>query len=76
MRNMFSFLRKKQNEIRYDAGLLTPVIRCSICTGEQVVGFRRKSDGSFEEVMLIRDDSDLNQFRKLYGIEGEIEKIY
>ena len=55
---------------------MTPVIRCSICTGEQVAGFRRKSDGSFEEVMLIRDDGDLRQFRELYGIKEEIEKIY
>ncbi len=75
---MFSFLRRKEKhqEAGYDAGAMTPVIRCSICTGEQVAGFRRKSDGSFEEVMLIRDDGDLRQFRELYGIKEEIEKIY
>ena len=75
---MFSFFHKKprQKETGYDAAALTPVIRCSICTGEQVAGFRRKKDGSFEEVMLIRDEEDLRQFMELYGIEGEIEKIY
>ena len=52
-----------------------PVIRCSICTGEQVAGFRR-ADGRFEEVMLLRSPADLEAFRAQYGIRGEIEKIY
>ena len=54
----------------------TPVIRCSICTGEQVAGFRRADTGRFEEVMLLRTPEDLEAFRASYGIEGEIEKIY
>lgn len=54
----------------------TPAIRCSICTGEQVAGFRRKDSGRFEEVMLIRSPEDLARFRSRYGITGEIEKIY
>lgn len=53
----------------------TPVIRCSICTGEQVAGFRRE-DGRFEEVMLLRSPADLADFKTRYGIQGEIEKIY
>ena len=69
-------MKDKGTSGRFDAALWQPVIRASICTGEQVAGFRRKKDGSFEEVMLIRDDGDLRQFRELYGIEGEIEKIY
>ena len=59
----------------YDPADKKPVIRCSICTGEQVAGFRRR-DGSFEEVMLLRDAGDLQAFRDRYGITGEIEKIY
>ena len=54
----------------------TPVIRCSICTGEQVAGFQRKDTGAFEEAMLIRNDADLQIFRDTYGITGEIRKIY
>ncbi len=54
----------------------TPVIRCSICTGEQVAGFRNRETGRFEEVMLLRTPEDLEAFRKAYGIDGEIEKIY
>lgn len=53
-----------------------PVIRCSICTGEQVAGFQRIDDGGFEEVMLIRSEADLRAFREQYGITGDIEKIY
>ena len=67
---------QRRSEASYDREALTPVIRCSICTGEQVAGFRRKKDGSFEEVMLIRDEGDLRKCRDQYGIEGEIEKTY
>ena len=54
----------------------TPVIRCSICTGEQVAGFRDSETGRFEEVMLLRTPDDLEWFKQRYGISGEIEKIY
>ena len=54
----------------------TPAIRCSICTGEQVAGFRHPETGRFEEVMLLRTPRDLEAFRSIYGITGEIEKIY
>ena len=36
-----------------------PVIRSSICTGEQVAGFKDLTSGKFEELMLLRDDRDL-----------------
>ena len=67
---------KKHEKKHFDDPLRTPVIRCSICTGEQVAGFRRKDTGTFEEVMLIRSEADLQAFRDTYGIEGEIAKIY
>jgi len=67
---------KKQRRIHFDDPLRTPVIRCSICTGEQVAGFRRKDTGAFEEIMLIRNEADLQAFRDSYGIDGDIEKIY
>ena len=60
----------------YDETVKTPAIRSSICTGEQVAGFIRKEDGTFEEIMLIRDAGDLQLFRDQYGITGEIRKIY
>ena len=75
---MLSFFHRKtgQRKAGYDAAQKTPVIRCSICTGEQVAGFRRKTDGVFEEVMLIRNEEELRQFKEMYGIEEELEKIY
>ena len=76
---MFSeFLRKRKPTPpkTYNPALKRPVLRCSICTGEQVAGFKNLSDGKFEEVMLIRNESDLQAFREQYGITGNIEKIY
>ena len=76
---MFSFFsgKKKSSEHKtYDPSHRRPVLRCSICTGEQVAGFQRLDDGKFEEVMLIRNQDDLESFREQYGINGDIEKIY
>ena len=76
---MFSFFsgKKKSSEHKtYDPSLRRPVLRCSICTGEQVAGFQRLDDGKLEEVMLIRNQDDLESFREQYGINGDIEKIY
>lgn len=46
------------------------VIRCSICTGEQVAGFKDAATGKFKEVMLIKDEKDLERFMKMYGVES------
>ena len=67
---------KRTTGPKFDETFRTPVIRCSICTGEQVAGFLRKEDGTFEEIMLIRNAADLQLFRDQYGITGEIKKIY
>ncbi len=71
------FFKKKQPPITpYDHENKKPVIRASICTGEQVAGFRDVRTGAIEEIMLIRGADDLDLFKKRYGIEGEIEKVY
>lgn len=59
----------------YDPNNEKPVLRCSICTGEQVAGFRNRKTGEFQEVMLVRDEKDLEEFKREYGIT-DIEKIY
>lgn len=66
---------KKVAKKTYDAARKKPVLRCSICTGEQVAGFKDLETGRFEEVMLIRSDKDLKAFKELYGI-AEIVKEY
>lgn len=73
---LFHLKRKKMISKTYNPDLKRPALRCSICTGEQVAGFKNLSDGKFEEVMLIRNESDLQAFREQYGITENIEKIY
>lgn len=55
-----------------------PVVRSSVCTGEKVAGFRNTHTGIFEDVMLIRALSDLEEFRKAYRISADtkIPTIY
>lgn len=73
---MFKFGKKKEQKIQeYDRENLRPVIRCSICNGEQVAGFKNLRDGSFQEVMLIRNENDLNVFRERYGLDS-VQKEY
>lgn len=60
----------------YDPAAQEAVLRCSICNGEQVAGFRDKKTGAFTEVMFVRSPADLEDFRSQYGIRGEIKKIY
>ncbi len=55
---------------------MEPVIRVSICTGEQVAGFRDKQSGRFEEIMLLRNERDLEDFCRLYSVDTPIRRIY
>lgn len=61
--------------VSYDSNTQKPVIKCSICNGEQVAGFKNKSTGEFTEVMLIRNQDDLNCFMKMYEL-SDISKEY
>ncbi len=70
------FFKKKQSLKSYDEKSKKPVIKCSICNGEQVAGFKDIHSGAFEEIMLIRSPEELENFKDQYGITGEIEKIY
>lgn len=69
---MFWSKRKKQvNVTPYDAGKQIPVIRASICTGEQVAGFQNKENRKFEEAMLVRSEADLREFCTRYRVRPE-----
>ena len=70
------FFKKKTNQKTYDQNREQPAIRASICMGEKVAGFRDIHTGKFTEVMLIRNDRDLDEFRHTYGISGDIETFY
>lgn len=60
----------------YNKSSEVPAIKSSICTGECVAGFKDIKTGKFSDVMLIKSSADLEKFKKTYGINGEIEKIY
>lgn len=71
------FGKKKPQVEYYDKENVKPVIRASICTGEQVAGFKNIHTGKFEEIMLIRDERDKEVFLGRYGISaGEVTKEY
>ncbi len=66
---------KRIKKETYDKVNQKPVVRSSICTGEKVAGFKDIHTGKFADVMLIRDDKDLNEYMRQYGIgEDEIGK--
>ena len=69
------FGKKKVQKKTYDKENQKPVIRCSICTGEQVAGFKNIHTGKFEEVILIRNESDLRTFMEMYDI-ATVSKEY
>ena len=67
--------KKKPVKKLYDKTNKKAVLRCSICTGEQVAGFKDLVTGHFEEIMLIRNSKDLEDFMKMYDVT-EITKEY
>ncbi len=68
---------KKKTIVRtYDQENKKPVIKASICNGEQVAGFKDIHTGRIEEIMPIKKPADLEDFKKMYGINGDIEKEY
>ncbi|HBA69617.1 MAG TPA: aspartate dehydrogenase [Lachnospiraceae bacterium] len=67
--------KKKKIEVEFDKERQRPVLHCSICNGEQVAGFKDISTGKFQEVMVIRDSKDLEEFRQMYGL-GDVPKEY
>ena len=66
---------KTVEKLTYDPAEKQPVIRCSICNGEQVAGLRDRKTGAFEEIMVLRDPEDRLLFEAMAGTD-EIEKIY
>ena len=69
-KGMMFLKKKKQEQAEYDRDNWKPVLRCSICNGEQVAGFKHLHTGAFREEMLIQNDRESR-----YGID-EIEKEY
>ena len=72
------FGKKKEKTIKplYDKEKKEPIIKASICNGEQVAGFRDIESGEFHEVCFIRNNNELEAFKREYGIQGDIKKVY
>ena len=68
--------KKKTVTKTYDKDNKKPVIKASICNGEQVAGFKDIHTGKIEEIMLIKEREDLEAFKKMYGIDEELETEY
>lgn len=64
------FGKKKKALIKqFDSENFQPILKCSICTGEQVAGFKNIHTGEFHDIMLIRNENDLESFRKMYHVD-------
>lgn len=72
---LFSRKNKTGSQHTYDPSREVPVLRCSICTGETVFGFKDRTTGHFSEVSLVRGERDLQLLKDQYHID-EIAKEY
>lgn len=71
------FFHRKKTVPAFDQTGKTPVLRTSICTGEQTAGFQDPSTGRFLDIMLIRTGTDLREFLETYGVaEEELRREY
>jgi len=71
------FGKKKKDYPAMPDGDYDPVLRCSICTGEQVLCARERTTGKLLEIMLVKSPAELDAFCAANSISKEqIEKIY
>ena len=76
--SMGLFGRKKSQDIpvlKPEAG--EPVLRCSICTGEQVLCLQVDGSTELREIMLIRSPGELEEVCRANGLDPQtIRKVY
>lgn len=66
------FFKKKEKAApsgKFDRENEKPIIKASICNGEQIAGFKNIHTGKMREIMLIKTSADLEYFKTMYGIE-------
>lgn len=69
------FGKRQIQRADYDRENWKPILKCSICNGERVAGFKNIHTGEFREEGFIRNDSELEDFKRKYGI-AELGKEY
>ncbi len=71
------FGKRKSDYPAFPKGDYEPALRCSICTGEQVLCARDRQTGELHELMLVRNPADLDGFCRQNGLSTEdIVKVY
>ena len=73
---MFGLKKKRIEKKSYDRENMKPILHASICTGETVAGFKDKRTGKFEEIMLIKSESDKELFKEMYDITSDLPTEY
>lgn len=66
---MFGKKKADMPKVEFDRENQRAVLKCSICNGEQVAGFKDRQTGHFTEVMLIRNSGDLDRFLAMYDLD-------
>lgn len=72
---LFQKKKPEKERLEYDTVNQKPILKCSICNGEQVAGFKDNRTGKFHEVMFVRSQKDLQEFMDMYGLT-EVAKEY
>ena len=75
--NLFKKKEKLRTASLYPMEKYEPVLRSSICTGEQTACMMDRVTGKLHEVMVIRNSQDLKQFAEEYGVNLDtIRTVY
>lgn len=69
------FGKKKSSKLSYDKENETPAVKSGICTGEKTAGFIDNKTGKYRDVMLIKSEADLAEFKRMCGVD-EVKTIY
>lgn len=73
---MFDFFKKnKVPKVDFNPDVQKVVIRKSICTGEETIGFKDIKTGKYTDVMFVRHEGDIEAFKKTYNIT-EVTRDY
>ena len=71
------FGSRKKEYPKMPQGDFAPVIRCSICTGEQVICAKNRKTGELHELLLVRTPLDIEGFCAANGIDvSDMQKEY
>ncbi|MBR0400256.1 MAG: aspartate dehydrogenase [Mogibacterium sp.] len=75
--SMGLFGKKKNLVPLIDRSRGEAVLRCSICSGEQVLCFEEAGTGELRELMLVRSQADIDDFCRANGLSAsDIRKVY